>query len=85
MYFAKPFHLSNTIQTVPMNDHVSNLEGKIATISGWGRTEVGFLSKLSKTDMIIENDTLDHWNNHMLRMPNSQGTGACSGDGGGKI
>lgn len=83
MYIANPFQLSNTIQTIPMNDHASNLEGKIATISGWGKTEVGVPDKLSKTDMIIGKDTLDYANNHMLGMPNSQGTGACSGDSGG--
>ena len=84
IYLAKPFHLSNEIQAIPMNDHVSSLEGKIATISGWGMTEIGYLRKLSQTDMIIEKDALDHANNHMLRMPNAQGTGACYGDSGGK-
>ena len=86
MYIAKPFPLSNKIQIIEMNDYASNLEGKIATISGWGMTEEEYpADKLSKTDITIEGDYLNHAENHVIMMTNSQGTGICRGDSGGSI
>merc|ERR1712018_536726 len=38
MYIKTPFTESSSIKTIPMNENLSDLEGKTATNSGWGKT-----------------------------------------------
>ena len=86
LYIDTPFTTSSKIQTIPMNTAYSNLKGKTATLSGWGKTQTEdypqFLTQISPK---ITMDANDHNGMGILRMPNTAGSGVCQGDSGGKI
>lgn len=55
-----------------------------ATVSGWGRTEKTFNPNiLSQTTMRIGGDISSN-GMQVLEMPNTEGSGICKGDSGGK-
>ena len=67
-----------------MNDQYSSLEGKTATLSGWGTTETEwFPTYLSQISPKIAMDAEDQFGMAILRMPNTAGSGVCGGDSGG--
>ena len=69
-----------------MNDKYSNLKGKTATLSGWGKSEAEKHPRyLSQTTSKITMDDGDRTGMAVLRMPNTAGSGACKGDSGGNI
>jgi len=84
LYIDTPFTTSSKIQTIPMNTAYSNLKGKTATLSGWGKTQTEdypqFLTQISPK---ITMDANDHNGMGILRMPNTAGSGVCQGDSGG--
>jgi len=84
MYIKTPFTQSSSIQVIPMNENLSNLQGKTATNSGWGKTESETHPEyLSQTSMTIGSDADDRNGMGVLRMPNTAGSGICQGDSGG--
>ena len=79
IYIEQPFELSQNIQIVQLNDHIADLTGKIATISGWGRTETkNWAQMLSATKIKIKDN-----DGRRIVMPNTNGSGSCFGDSGG--
>ena len=84
LYIAKPFDFSNTVKIIPMNNEMSDLEGKMTTVSGWGKQEsIERPNMLSQTTMKIAKDGLDGLGMQIIRMPNTELTGICQGDSGG--
>ena len=86
MYIQTPFPESNSIQTIAINDQYSNLQGFDATVSGWGKTEYEARPDiLRQTTLKVGSDMNDPTNGMgVLRIPNTQGSGVCTGDSGGK-
>ena len=84
MYIDPPFTGSNGIKVIEMNEKISNLEGKVSILSGWGTTEKERgPDYLSETSSKITMDADDHNGMGVLRMPNTAGSGVCQGDSGG--
>ena len=86
MYIETPFTESDSIKVIPMNDQYSILEGKTATLSGWGKTEKEERPDLlSAISPLITMDAVDQNGMGVLRMPNTAGSGVCQGDSGGPL
>ena len=85
LYIDQPFHLSKDVNTAPLNDHIRNLQGQTATLSGWGWTETEYSPNfLSQTSVKIFAD-FTHRGRSLFKMKNANptNTGTCLGDSGG--
>ena len=84
LYIDKPFTESDSTKIIQMNDQYSSLEGKTATLSGWGKTESeNSPALLSEITSMITKDGADSRGMRVIRMPNTAGSGVCQGDSGG--
>ena len=83
IYIDQPFESSNEVKTIELNDHIANLQGKTAIVSGWGKTENEHHPRiLSATPLVITNDRLKD-GKAIIEMLHTDGSGVCMGDSGG--
>ena len=92
----KKFLINHNLNFINMNYQKPNvkLEGKVATISGWGFTDEGTRwldgdnlmvasNRIVKTDAIITDHVLSK--TRILQMTQEGGRGVCDGDCGGTV
>ena len=78
------FTMSDKIKPIALNYDLPNVQGKMATVSGWGYTEKEYYPNfLSQRTMEIEYDATLNGRPLLITLQSTTGTTICLGDSGG--